>query len=130
MIEPEFKQVDAMAPPDVSEAQRIASEKPPGARFGVTEPIVAAVAVVTVKFPVLAESENVHASQWGFVPNKIDVTLDGEAGLTLRRLVIGARQEHLTYPMRGKLTHVETAADLVRWLVYTVGQLQKLEKDA
>ena len=77
---------------------------------------------VNLCVPLLADADDVNAKQWGWVSTKIDIQLDGDLALTFRRMLCAARQEHATYPQRGRMTHVESSADLVRWMIHTIGQ--------
>jgi len=47
----------------------------------------------------------------------MDCELTGELGEGFRRLLIGCRNTHLMYTLNGRETHVETGADLIRYLV-------------
>ena len=77
---------------------------------------------LSIELALLDAREDVHDRRHGYVSTRIDCQLDGDAGITFRRLLIAARSRHLTYPVRGVMTHVESPTDLVRWLVWTVGQ--------
>ena len=56
----------------------------------------------------------------GYVPTRVDCDLTGPLGQMFKRLLLGCRNLHLTYRMNGRETHVETGADLVRYLVSMV----------
>lgn len=53
----------------------------------------------------------------GYASGRVDCELTGELGEGFRRLLVGCRNSHLMYKLNGKDTHVETGADLIRYLV-------------
>ncbi|HEY0982381.1 hypothetical protein [Schlesneria sp.] len=62
----------------------------------------------------------IDPNRHGYVSARIDCTLTGEMGSTFRRVLLGCREQHLTYSYNGRQTHVESGSDLVRWLVEQV----------
>jgi len=59
----------------------------------------------------------IEPGRHGYISSRIDCTLMGEMGATFRRVLLGCREKHLTYSFNGRMTHVESGSDLVRWLV-------------
>ena len=67
--------------------------------------------------PVYAGPLDESKIDMGYVPTRVDCDLTGPLGQMFKRLLLGCRNLHLTYRMNGRETHVETGADLVRYLV-------------
>ena len=92
----------------------------PGLTMGVADPQPVKLSDVVLELSILASADDVNRAQWGYISTRIDLQLDGELALTFRRLLCAAKQEHATYVMRGVVTHVESPADVVRWLMHSV----------
>ena len=73
---------------------------------------------------------SIEAEKHGDISSRIDCTLAGEMGATFRRLLLGCREKHLTYSFNGRMTHVESGSDLVRWLVEQVADQMRELGDA
>jgi hypothetical protein len=72
----------------------------------------------------------IDTEKHGYISSRIDCTLTGEMGATFRRLLLGCREKHLTYSFNGRMTHVESGSDLVRWLVEQVADQMRELGDA
>lgn len=65
----------------------------------------------------------------GYISSRIDCTLTGDMGATFRRLLLGCRERHLTYSFNGRMTHVESGNDLVRWMVENLADQMRGRSD-
>lgn len=79
-------------------------------------------AVISVDIPLLLND----SGNTDYVSRRIDLTLSGDEGVFWQRLLVSARKNHLTFNGRRPDEHVETSADLVRYLVQ--GLMRSAEK--
>lgn len=81
-------------------------------------------AAVSVLLPMCVGE--VDSSRHGYVSARIDLDLgSGEMAKMFKRLLVGLRASHATYVHQTRVVHVDSANDVVRWLMSQLAEAEK-----